>query len=553
METKQSVRQIYTLFVACCLTLGCIAQTQQGEVKTRGRMENGVLKPGKGLAGATVYVAGRQAVQSEGDAGRFSFPVTGQKFRIEKVQKQGYQLIDYSVCTEYRFSDNPLRLVMETPEQQQSDLLAAERKIRRNLQRQLQQKENEIEALQVSQQEKDSLLRILYQQQTDNEKLIADMAKRYSTLDYDQLDEFYRQVSWFIENGELTRADSLLRTRGDINTQVQDILKQGQAIKEKEAQLAQAKSVQQAEIAEAAMRCYAFFESFQQYHAMDSAAHYLELRAALDTTNIEWQEMAGTYIKDYIGNYPKALSYYQLALRQSIENYGEKSSQAASAYNRVGITFRRLGDYSKALEFISKSLNISEEILGTEHLGVGIIYDNLGTIYADLKDYDKAFGYHRKALLIHWKVLGSDHPSTATVYSNIAAIWSIQGANISALNYYSKALAIEEKEYGLRDPRVATTYNNIGIIYSRLHNYSKALEYYTKSIYILTYVYRLNHPYVATTLRNVGVVYECLGDFTNALKFYNEALSISEKVYGKDHPKTKEVRKDIEDAKSKTN
>ena len=60
----------------------------------------------------------------------------------------------------------------------------------------------------------------LYDDQQNNDKLIADMAKRYSTLDYDQLDEFYRQVSYFIENGELTRADSLLRTRGDINVQV---------------------------------------------------------------------------------------------------------------------------------------------------------------------------------------------------------------------------------------------------------------------------------------------------------------------------------------------
>jgi hypothetical protein len=48
------------------------AQTQQGIVKTRGRMVNGVLKPGVGLQGATVQVKNRSAVVS-GANGKFSF------------------------------------------------------------------------------------------------------------------------------------------------------------------------------------------------------------------------------------------------------------------------------------------------------------------------------------------------------------------------------------------------------------------------------------------------------------------------------------------------
>ena len=51
----------------------------------------------------------------------------------------------------------------------------------------------------------------LYEEQESNEQLISEMAKRYSELNYDQLDEFYRQVSSFIEDGELVKADSMLR------------------------------------------------------------------------------------------------------------------------------------------------------------------------------------------------------------------------------------------------------------------------------------------------------------------------------------------------------
>ena len=222
------------------------SQIQHGIVKTRGRMVNGQLVPGKGLSGAIVTVRGGNAVVSD-NTGAFSLAISNNYFYLQNVQKKGYELIDADVTKKhYHYSDNPLYLLMETPEQQQSDLLAAERKIRRILHRHLQQREDEIENLKgTSQHEKDSLLYILYQQQGENEKLIAELAKHYSTLDYDQLDEFNRQVSYSIENGELTRADSLLRTRGDIIVQVQNIIRQRQTIQKEEEHIQKAKEVQQ--------------------------------------------------------------------------------------------------------------------------------------------------------------------------------------------------------------------------------------------------------------------------------------------------------------------
>lgn len=43
------------------------------------------------------------------------------------------------------------------------------------------------------------------------------MTRRYSGIDYDQLDNFYYQVSTFIELGELLKVDLLLRYRRDLN------------------------------------------------------------------------------------------------------------------------------------------------------------------------------------------------------------------------------------------------------------------------------------------------------------------------------------------------
>ncbi len=265
------MKKLLLLCAAMTLCLLATAQTQQGYVKTKGRMVNGKLVPGQGLKGAIVSVKGRTAVLVNNEEGAFSFPVPDGQYHLDSVKKNGYQLIDLDLCPRsYSASSNPLYIVMETPEQQLQDKLNAERKIRRNLQRQLQAKEDEIEALKednkISMEEYQKSLQQLYAEQESNEQLISDMAKRYSELDYDQLDEFYRQVSYCIENGELVKADSMLNTKGDLSKQVEELLQKGQAIQEQEAQLDKAKAVHAADQEELARRCYSYYETFAAQH-----------------------------------------------------------------------------------------------------------------------------------------------------------------------------------------------------------------------------------------------------------------------------------------------
>jgi tetratricopeptide (TPR) repeat protein len=527
------------------------AQTQQGVVKTRGKMVNGKLVSGIGLSGATVTIQGRSAVLSQG-SGAFSFPVTNKTFLVQSVQKQGYQLVDADATRKtYQYSPNTFYLVMDTPDQQVADKLAAERKIRRTLQRQLQQREDEIEALNASTAVKDSLLRILYQQQGDNEMIISDMAKRYASLDYDQLDEFYRKVNDLIENGELTRADSMLRSRGDIKTQVEAILQQGQSIKEQESQLQKAKTVQQTEVEEAARRCYAYYESFQQQHMVDSAVHYLKLRAVLDTTNVKWQYDVGMYLHNYIGHYHKSITVYELMLRQSLLQYGEDDEWTAAAYNNLGFCYSVLGDSSKALDYYSKALNIREKIFGMEHPDVGQTYNNLGMVYYRQGNYPLALEYFYKDLAILIKMYGNKHPDIALSFNNIGSAYREQGDYSKAFEYYFKALDIQKESLGVDHPDMAISYDNIGAACYSQGDYAKALEYHQKSLAIFEKVLGANHPDVATSYKSIGSVYLMQGDYPRALEYYEKALSIDEKVFGVEHPYTISGREDIESIKVK--
>jgi len=304
------------------------AQTQQGYVKTKGRMVDGQHIPGKGLKGATVFVKGRTPILVDSEDGSFSFPMPDPQYFLESVTKKGYQLVDLEACQKTYFrSSSPIYIVMETPEQLLEDKINTERKIRRNLQKQLQDKEDELETLReeekISEEEYQKAMQKLYFEQESNERIIGDMAKRYAELDYDLLDDFYRQVSYFIENGELTKADSLLRTRGDITKQVGDIRQRGQNLQEEREQLQKVRAVQQADTEEAARHCKSLADKYHAQHQTDSAAYYLELRAQLDTTNVEWQYDAGNYIHDSAADYDKALPYLQRALRHALQQHGQ--------------------------------------------------------------------------------------------------------------------------------------------------------------------------------------------------------------------------------------
>ena len=116
------MRYFALLLFSLLLVTTSFAQTQQGFVKTKGRMVNGKLVPGQGLKGAIVSVQGRTSVLVQADDGSFSFHTPDNQFRLDSVKKKGYQLVDMDACPRtYKTSKNPLFIVMETPDQQLQD------------------------------------------------------------------------------------------------------------------------------------------------------------------------------------------------------------------------------------------------------------------------------------------------------------------------------------------------------------------------------------------------------------------------------------------------
>lgn len=534
----------YILLLLIYLFSTCLsAQTkvQTGCVKTRGRMVNGKHVPGVGLTGAVVSVKGRNAIAVKNKDGLFSFPIQGKQYMVQSVTKKDYALVDADAAPKtYQNSFNIQYFVMETPEQLLQETLEKERKIRRTLNKQLQKREDEIEVLKaenkISVQKYQQLMQELYAAQKSNEKLISEMAERYAKLDYDQLDDFYRQVSNYIEEGELVKADSLLKTRGDLNSQIDEHMQQGALIQQKKEELSQAESVHQYDKEELARRCYSYFENFKMQHLVDSAAKYIELRAQLDTTNVKWQNQAAQYLKNYKANYKASLAYNLRGLRHSFLQFGENSEWVGNFYNNIASLYSIRGNYSQALKLYEKALDIQLKIFGLEHPVVANSYNNIGYVHSSLGNYDKAADFFEKALVIQEEKLGTNHPKTATTYSNIGCLLNKLGQHEKALEYLRKDLQIQEKEFGQEHPNTVISYNNIGGVYESQENYPLALEYYQKALQIQKRVLGEDHPNLSNILNNIGGVYAYQKKYSESLEYFNQALAIRIKAYGIEHP-----------------
>lgn len=548
---KRQICLVFMLFVA---TIG-FAQTQYGYVKTKGRMVNGKHVPGQGLNGATVSIKGCTPVLVKSNDGSFSFPIPAQTFMVQQVQKKGYELVDADALKKsYSYSANPICLVMETPEQQTQDQLDSERKIRRTLQRQLQQREDELEALKeahgITLEEYQKAMQQLYADQENNEKLIAEMAKQYAQMDYDQMDELNQRISDAILNGRLTEADSLLRTKGDMKSRVTEIRReqQNEAQREKEiAQeqqaLAKAKEGTKKKLEDAAADCYKFYDLGMLKLEWDSAGYYIALRAELDTTNASWQWDAADYylfqksFDQAEGYYTRCLNvlkdanpqtddYYKLALTKNdiarLYNYTHRLAESERLHLEALEVFRRLAnDDPKVFEF-----NVAETL------------NDLGEVYKDTQRFSECEKSLLESLAIFRRVANDDPKykyMVAMVINNLSGLYvdlqRYTEAEKLLLEAYEICGQMEDAQPQVYQEFVrANVQKALGDVYYRTNRFPESESMYLEALAIFRRLAGNNpktyEPDLAATQNNLAILYEKTERFTESERLYKESLEI---------------------------
>ena len=536
------MKRLTLLVCLLAIVTAGFAQMQSGYVKTRGRQAvDGSTIHGTRLAGATLSLKGRNAVGSDKN-GVFKFDTKGRPFCLTGVQKQGYQICDRDLLGKtFRHSANEFIVVMDTPENIKTDRLNSEDDIREQLQSRLKAKQEEIKRLRnqqkITEAKYNELRQQLYDEQRMNEKIISEMAERYATLDFDQLDDFQRQLEFLIRTGELRRADSLIATKGSMEERSAELDRMDEAIKKDAEDIARRQEQHDKSVAmrnkkleDFAADCYNRYKICLLSHKTDSAAYWLELRASKDTTNVDWQRDAGKFLYEYLADYDAALRYFERALAGAEKN--DSQEDVAFGYNNIGSVYNAKGEYDKALDYYERASEILSNTLGERHPTVAVCYNNIGNLFDEKGDADKAMAYFQKALDIHLETLGEINPAVATCYNNIGEIYKAKSLFDKALECYQKALDIDLEALGETHPNVATNYNNMGYAFDEKGEYEKALDCHLKALDIRRKTLGEKNLFVATSHYNVGLNYMTQGDYDNALEHNRKALDIFLEISG---------------------
>ena len=547
MKTERIVLAIIFATVSTCLH----AQNpvQKGVVRTALRPDREIVY----LSDVSIrQKGGHNSVLSSSD-GTFEMVLpdtrVGGAFYLSYVRKAGYELADNATIGKaFTYSPEvPIEIVMLDSRAKQEDIIRITNNAYARAEKEYAKKVASLEQqLQDKTLSEENYRQQLLELQTGFEKyesLISDMAERYASTDYATVDSLNAAINIAIENADLERADSLISTVGSLDRLV------------RESQEAMANALERqkigTEIIEQASKDITDIEDnnkrlgdllYSKYSIAltrfetDSAAHYITLRAELDTTNAKWQNEAGTFISIYVADYDKATRLFRRALEAAMESYGENHPDVAASLNNIGMIYSDQGDYGSALEYLNEALKIKTDLFGESHPDVAISLYNIGTILSDVGDYVTALEYLSKALKIQTDLLEENLPDVAASLNSIGRISSYVGDYGFALECFNDALNIQTALFGECHPDVATSLNNIGNIYSDQGDYESALEHLNEALKIQTTLFGKCHPDLATSLNNIGTNYLYKGDYESALRYLNDALNIQTTLFGECHP-----------------
>jgi tetratricopeptide (TPR) repeat protein len=241
-----------------------------------------------------------------------------------------------------------------------------------------------------------------------------------------------------------------------------------------------------------------------------------------------------------MGDYAKAESLLQRALKIREKALGPEHAATASSLNDLAGLYQAKGDYAKAEPLYQRALKIREKALGPEHPVTATSLNNLAELYGYMGDYAKAESLYQRALKIREKALGPEHPGTAATLNDLAGLYNYLGDYAKAEQLFQRALQIREKALGLDHPVTAASVERLGGLYRGMGDHAKAEPLFQRALKIREKSLGPEHPVTAISLNGLAGLYADMGDYAKAESLYQRALKIREKALGPEHPATEQ-------------
>lgn len=550
------MKYLYLLIITVFCNLS-FAQTQQGLVKTRGRMVNGQLVTGAKLSGVNITLNYGNSLVS-GSQGSFSFNVPpGKKFSLISAIKKGYTLCDPEYTKRsFSYSQSDLfYVVLDDENQHQADVNASIRKVRKTLTEQLLKREEEIENLKaqnlLTEKEYQDRLQELYDNQSKAEQLVKKMAELYVSIDYDQLDKYDQQIQMYIEEGNLQKADSMILGKGDIEQRVADYYNSVKAnenerleLNKREAQLEKSELGVKKKYEELSQDLYRRYEIFMQQFQQDSALKYLKIRADLDTTNLiaVWNY---AHLCSEQKKYSDCEKYYLICLR----GYMSMNEQVQISYiqHNLGSLYENTRNFVAAENHYLKALEIKNALFKKNpekyRDDIAITQNSLGVLYWRLHNYSKSEKFYKLALDNReklFKLNPKDYRiSLADTQNNLGILYRAIKDYANSEKFY--ILSIKNKEQLFNQNKdvyrddLASSQNNLAIFYYTIHDYLNSEKYFILALnnYDSLYIQNQNAYLedLAMVQSNIGSLYQETQRYDESENFLKLALSNYEKLY----------------------
>lgn len=540
------MKKLFLLTVAIMAFLASFADSQKGYVRTKGRRAaNGTIIQGQRLADVSIEVDGKGTFLSK-DKGVFVLSVP-RVFKLSRIQKKGYSLHDPAdILKTHTCNPEDLVIVLDVPSQNAEDKLAIQEK----RYRQLDAKYKKLAAELNEQKERNAIdrqkyreeMQRLFLEQEEEERLVEDLAERYSQIDFEALDEFELKFSNYLLDGDIEKADSLLKTKGNVNEAMARLETLNKRVDREKDELAKLQAslstdtMYQAKMKdELGLLLYHHFEIFSLRNLPDSAAYYIELRAALDPENVRWQLDAGDYIRDYVSDFEKAGKYYNDALQSALA-IDPHSDDSASCYNRLAILSHLNSENEKALECSLKALEIWRNLNGEFDLDVAVGYLQLYDAYYDLDRYEEAKDALEKSIEIIRHPDINDSKYLAKAYNRMGELYDTFGDYDLALGYYDKVKELNKGQDLESKYALAANLQNIAHTLRKKGEYQNAIDTFNEAISVRNEILMPGHLSFSGDYKGIGGVYFSMKKYDKALEYFMKAIDIRQEYFPENHP-----------------
>jgi tetratricopeptide (TPR) repeat protein len=277
---------------------------------------------------------------------------------------------------------------------------------------------------------------------------------------------------------------------------------------------------------------------FLLQHQNDSAAHYLELRASLDTTNVEWQMDAGKFIEEYLADVDAASEYYHRSLRQALPINNGLNNDVAKVFDAMTKICKKKGQYNEMMQYSQKSLVVRKSLFGEKDPSIATSYLNIANSNCDLGNHDLALKQFDTVLNIVTYANSDVSDLEAKAYYGMGKVYNYYKNNLEkALWCYEmqkKSLLKNTKE---NEPRMIKCYDRLSELYMHLGEFDKSMEYNKKAMGIVMEHYGDNHPETADLIGSRGKCHLFKGELKEALDDLNQSYDKLRFFYGDDNAK----------------